>query len=157
MRIVTLTLILLSSQAWAQTYNLLWSFGGAPNDGAGPVSSLVADKVGNLYGTTQFGGNATSFACALNGGCGTVFELSPNGSGGWIENVIYNFCSNYQNNMCLDGSGPVAGLVSDSAGNLYGTTYAGGNCANESGCGTVFELFPPQAPTGAWTEEVLYD
>ena len=150
-------IVLTAGSVFAQTYNVLWNFGGAPNDGAGPVSNLVADKAGNLYGTTQFGGNATSFMCVADGGCGTIFELSPNGEGGWVESVLYSFCTNYQNNACLDGSFPKAGLAFDAAGNLYGTTTSGGVCNALSECGVVFELSAAQTVGNPWTETVLYE
>jgi uncharacterized repeat protein (TIGR03803 family) len=114
------------------TLTVLHAFDGG--DGAQPVSALVFDLAGNLYGTTAAGGSSQ----ACGGGCGTVFELSPNG-GGWTESVLYSFCSL---KGCADGEEPLAGpLVRDSLGNLYGTTYFGGNSAcGRSGCGTVFKL-----------------
>jgi uncharacterized repeat protein (TIGR03803 family) len=146
-RLCATVIALASSFALGQQYKVLWSFAGLPNDGADPVSGLVSDGAGNLYGTTQYGG--------ANDG-GTVFELSPNTDGSWEETVLYNFCSNYNNRLCLDGQYPVAGLIFDQAGNLYGTTNNGGStdCLHNSfGCGTVFELSPS---AGAWTETVLY-
>jgi uncharacterized repeat protein (TIGR03803 family) len=65
------------------------------------------------------------------------------------EKVLYNFCSA---NNCTDGNGPLSGLTFDKDGNLYGTTYGGGQGC-ESGCGTVFELIPSN---GKWTEKVLH-
>jgi uncharacterized repeat protein (TIGR03803 family) len=131
-------------------YKLLWTFVGSPNDGSDPVSGLAFDGSGNLYGTTQGGGSGVVPD-------GTVFELSLQSDGFWKETVLYNFCSV---TGCLDGAAPMAGLVVDSEGNLYGTTYAGGtnNCETSlGGCGTVFELSPPSAPGGNWTETVLYN
>jgi uncharacterized repeat protein (TIGR03803 family) len=142
--------------ASAQTYKVIWSFGGAASDGAYPMSNLIFDKAGNLYGTTQFGGSATALVCVSDGGCGTVFQLSPNRDGTWTETILHSFCTNFQNNECLDGSFPTSGLTLDAAGNLYGTTSLGGTCGTSSGCGTAFEIFPPQAPGGSWTEAVLY-
>jgi uncharacterized repeat protein (TIGR03803 family) len=106
-------------------------------DGANPYAGLIFDSVGNLYGTTGAGGR---------GGGGTVFELTPGAYGKWTEKVLYNFCSTAN---CADGEIPYAGLIFDSAGNLFGTTYGGGSC-----CGTVFELIPGDA--GKWTEKVLH-
>jgi uncharacterized repeat protein (TIGR03803 family) len=101
------------------------------------------DGAGNLYGTTVYGGAKDS---------GTVFELTPSGTG-WTEKVLYNFCA--QSN-CADGATPLAGLIMDGAGNLYGTTKGGGaNSQSVAGCGTVFELMPNASKT-AWTETVLY-
>ena len=97
---------------------LLYSFTGG-SDGGGPDSALVMDKAGNLYGTTSSGGNSE---CGGTG-CGVVFELSPQAGGDWTETTLYTFCS--QTN-CADGEEPGGGLVRDSAGNLYGTTYFGG-------------------------------
>jgi len=130
-------------------YKVLWSFGGAPNDGSGPVSSLVLDSSGNLYGTTYGGGSSSA---------GTVFELTPGLDGTWTESILYSFCPT--GNSCVDGAYPAAGLVFDSAGNLYGTTEGGGayyECSSGlAGCGTVFELSSPASPGGMWTETVLY-
>jgi uncharacterized repeat protein (TIGR03803 family) len=151
-------LVLGCGLALGQTYKVLWSFGGAPNDGANPVGNLVFDSAGNLYGTTQWGGNVTNSHC-FGAGCGTVFELSPNPDGTWTNTVLYSFCANYAAGSCLDGQEPVAGLSMDAEGNLYGTTYNGGAvyCPSASaGCGTVFELSPPASPGGAWTETVVH-
>jgi uncharacterized repeat protein (TIGR03803 family) len=104
-------------------------------DGANPSSVLLLDSDGNLYGTTQNGGSST----VCGGGCGTVFELSPQGES-WSETVLYSFCSLL---TCDDGEVPGHGpLVRDTAGNLYGTTEFGGtfrNC-NREACGVVFKL-----------------
>jgi len=121
------------------TENVLYAFTGQ-SDGGFPLANLVFDASGNLYGTTQAGGDY------LGCGCGTVFELSPNGSQGWIETVLYQFQSGF------DGAFPMAGVIFDQTGNLYGTTEAGGTM----GPGTVFELMPPQTQGGTWTENILY-
>ncbi len=112
----------------------LHSFGRG-SDGRNPLGGLVFDHAGNLYGTSEYGG--------IHGG-GTVFELSPNGSGGWTETVLHNFGNG------SDGYYPFAGLIVDSGGNLYGTTEGGGV---HSG-GTAFELSPRQG--GGYTETVLH-
>jgi uncharacterized repeat protein (TIGR03803 family) len=139
--------------SFSQQYKVLYSFAGAQTgDGANPISSLVSDELGNLYGTTQNGGSNT-----LNGG--TVFELSPAAHGTWTETVLYSFCSQVIINDCLDGQLPQAGLLLDSAGNLYGTAYYGGGkegCGTGSGCGVAFELSPPSSPGNPWTETVLH-
>jgi uncharacterized repeat protein (TIGR03803 family) len=134
-------------------YKVLWTFTGYPSDGASPRSNLVFDRAGNLYGTTYGGGSSTAALCP--GGCGVVFRLSPNQDGSWTNTILYNFCTQYINNLCQDGAYPQAGLVFDTQGNLYGTTVNGGaqSCPVGHGCGTVFELSPQG---GSWTETVLY-
>jgi uncharacterized repeat protein (TIGR03803 family) len=120
---------------------VLYAFQGG-NDGSSPSSGLILDSSGNLYGTTENGGGGTD--CSGNyAGCGTVFELSPNGSGGWTETILYSFQGG------SDGALPTSGLVFDQAGNLYGTTRFGGGTF-----GTVFELSPKGS--GGWTETILY-
>jgi hypothetical protein len=103
---------------------------------------LTFDKSGNLYGTTESGG--------LIRPSGTVFELSHN-AGGWTETVLYNFCSNFQGDVCVDGDSPFAGVTFDAAGNLCGTTYGGGT-TGENAAGTLYELAPGAS---GWTETVL--
>ncbi len=139
-----LTLALLSAlqfatcPAQAQTETVLYDFTGGP-DGGGPTGNLTSDGKGNFYGTTT-GGGATGY--------GSVFELSPNGSGGWNGNVVYSFCSAPS---CADGDDPyLTYVLFDSLGNLYGTTLYGG----AYGHGVVFELIPGAG--SSWTETVLY-
>jgi uncharacterized repeat protein (TIGR03803 family) len=129
---------------WTETE--LYSFTGG-SDGAGPEGGVIFDKAGNLYGvTTGGGGNGCS------GGCGTVFELTPGKNGLWTESVLYSFTGG------SDGGAPDSILIFDAAGNLYGTTDAGGDkscdLGDSPGCGTVFELTP--AKSGPWTEKVLH-
>lgn len=121
-------------------YQVLYNFGASgASDGQLPEGKLVFDKQGNLYGTTELGGvNAA----------GAVFELTPSGGGQWTETLLYSFCSQPD---CSDGARPMAGLIWDREGNLYGTTNTGGTV-----WGTVFELSPPTQQGGAWTETVLY-
>lgn len=107
---------------------VFYSFGAQPGDGSYPTAGLVVDRRGNLYGTTKEGGAY---------GDGTVFEITSAGA----EKILYSFGSQSD-----DGMAPVAGLVFDTAGDLYGTTFAGG----VYGYGTVFELTP------AGTENVLH-
>lgn len=155
--LILMAVIVLSyGLALGQTEKVLWSFEGPPNDGYGPVSGLVSDSSGNLYGTTNYGGSSVSRSC--DGGCGTVFELSPNPDGTWAESVLYSFCTENNGTTCLDGAFPLTGLAFDSTGNLYGTTFAGGaDCyLGGLGCGVVFELSPPAHPGNAWSETVLY-
>jgi len=106
---------------------VLYQFLGG-NDGASPVSTLVRDKQGNLYGTTTSGGSS---GCGGNG-CGTVFELTPDGQ----ETLLHAFTGG------TDGQSPYGGLAIDRHGNLFGTAFGGGNagCGEHGGCGTVFEI-----------------
>lgn len=112
-----------------------------------PLGTLAIDSAGTLYGTTLEGG--------LGGG--NVFELVPPAvpGGTWIESVLYSFLSG------SDGAQPIAGVIFDSTGALYGTTQFGGNFAcsfggGEDGCGTAFKLIPPSTQGGTWTEETLH-
>ena len=109
---------------------VLYSFNSG-TDGSYPQSDVVVDSTDHIYGTTPSGGN----------GRGTVFELSDSQSG-WKEKIIYDFEGGY------DGTTPSAGLVMDSAGNLYGTTSSGG--ANNQG--TVFEL---SYSAQGWTKTII--
>jgi uncharacterized repeat protein (TIGR03803 family) len=136
------TLTLLVTTSWAATEEVVHKFTG--KDGAAPRGGVIWDAAGNLYGTTEDGGNAS---CQY--GCGTVFELTPKAGGGWTEKVLYRFTHSQK-----DGHYPEAGLVFDSSGNLYGTTGNGGGGTCQSGCGTVFELTPDAG--GGWTEKVLH-
>jgi len=135
----------------AQQYRVLHNFGG-PGDGTYPFTSLVPDHSGNLYGTTSSGGANNA---------GIAFQLSHNSSGIWKETVLYSFCSL---SHCADGAQPFSAPILDADGNIYGTTRLGGSggqqlCADLplSGCGVAYELSPPHAPGGAWTESVLYN
>jgi len=111
---------------WAE--KILHNFNG--KDGAFPFAGLIFDAFGNLYGTTIAGGDITS-ECKF--GCGTVFELTATAGGNWDEKVLHKFNPNGKG-----GAFPEAGLIFDTAGNLYGTTYGGG----AYGYGTVFEITP---------------
>ena len=129
-------LLIAARPAQAAPENVLYNFCTQLNcsDGAYPESSLTFDAAGNLYGTTSAGGL----------GYGTVFELTPNGNGGWNETVLYSFTGG------ADGATPAhSAVIFDSVGNLYGTAYSGG----ANGYGVVFELSPAGA---SWTETVLY-
>ena len=134
------TIILCTDQASAVTENVLHSFD-AVRQGSAPTGGLVADAAGNLYGTTSAGGVY---------GFGTIFELIPTTHGGWTESALYSFKGG------SDGSGPLGTMVFDGAGNLYGTTFSGGQpgCYQGNGCGLVFKLAPTSS--GRWTEKVLY-
>lgn len=123
------TNIIVSCAAGTESVLHSFSFGSGATDGADPQASLIIDSAGNLYGTTEGGGTYVE---------GTVFKIDAAGT----ESVLYSFGTNVN-----DGTAPVAGLIMDSAGNLYGTTFSGG--AN-SYYGTVFKI----SATG--TETILH-
>ena len=122
-----------SGSAWTET--VLYDFSGG-GDGANPGGDLVRDSDGNLYGTTSSGGAVGSCSC------GVVFKLSRSSSG-WIETVLYAFTGG------ADGQHPSGGVILDSAGNLYGTTWFSNN---GTAGGTVFELSPSN---GSYVEHTL--
>ncbi|HXZ40354.1 MAG TPA: choice-of-anchor tandem repeat GloVer-containing protein [Terriglobales bacterium] len=134
--LVTFTLIN-GSLAQAQTILNLNNF--IFSNGAYPRAPLIFDASGNLYGTTTDGGDS---GCG-GVGCGVVFQLTNSG-GTWSENVLWVFGGGR-----TDGCGPFAGLIMDSAGNLFGTTHGCG----AHGRGTVFEL---TYSGGVWGETVLH-
>ena len=138
--VLSALLLIPASPAQAQTETVLYNFAGSP-DGAAPNCRLTPDGAGNLYGTTQDGGLGYGDG---NPGYGTVFELSPNGKGGWNEKLLYSFTGG------ADGANPSSSyVVFDGTGDLYGTTYGGG----ANGFGVVFELSPQGAN---WKEAVLH-
>jgi uncharacterized repeat protein (TIGR03803 family) len=100
-------------------------------DGGYPLSSLVLDAEGNLYGTASSGGNLN---CYFGAGCGVVFKIDPNG----VETVLYAF------DAIAQGQFPSSSLLRDGAGNLYGTTPTGGDtsCNALFGCGVIFKIAP---------------
>jgi uncharacterized repeat protein (TIGR03803 family) len=106
-----------SGHTW--TESVIYSFTGG-NDGANPPAGVTLDSHGNLYGTSSFGGA---------NGVGAIYKLTHSNSG-WKETILYNFQG------LTDGQNPVGGVVLDSSGNLYGTTFDGG----VNGGGTVYEL-----------------
>jgi uncharacterized repeat protein (TIGR03803 family) len=134
-------------------HRVLYAFQGG-NDGALPLSNLVIDKSGALYGTTSFGGGSTTCGGVPSapGGCGTVFKLTPSGSN-YTETVLHSFQGG------SDGALPADTLIADASSALYGTTQYGGGttaCTSPSGttgCGTVFKLTP--LGTG-YSESILY-
>jgi uncharacterized repeat protein (TIGR03803 family) len=136
---------------WSQS--VLYTFCSATDcaDGSNPAGTLVFDRAGNLYGTTEAGGNASSCIYRDEQGCGVVFKLAPNGNGTWTESVLYNFCSI---TGCPDGLDGIGSLVFDKAGNLYGTSGGGLSKLCVDGCGVVFKLSPNA--DGSWAESVLY-
>lgn len=185
-----------SHNVWKK--RILHVFSGGP-DGGNPVTSLILDSQGNLYGTAHCGGE--TYSCFGEGaGDGVFFVLHYNGRGGWSEGVLHDFgqqhgdgafpsgdltpkgartifgttngsvyemtrsgSSSYWQETTLfvfptsfsEGYIAKGGIVYDAGGNLYGTTYEGGNPdCTANGCGTIFEL--TRAPSGTWTETVLH-
>jgi uncharacterized repeat protein (TIGR03803 family) len=113
-------------------FRTLYSFRDQP-DGSFPYGALLRASSGKFYGTTYYGGQND---------VGAVYELSPRSVGEWAERIIYSFQTG------SDGNSPISNLVSDGAGNLYGTTSEGG-----LGSGTIFKLAPNG---GRWTESVVH-
>ena len=123
-----------TKNGWVQ--KVIHAFTGGKDGAVGSLGALLLDAAGNLYGTTELGGPA---------GAGSVYRLSPSGHGSWKTTVLYDFQG------MPDAAYPYGGLISDAAGNLYGTTYFGG----ASGVGTVFQL--TAGPNGTWQENILYN
>lgn len=204
----------LTVSSLSQTETVIHRFQGGPADGFFPNAQLIADKAGNLYGTTSQGGanqmgaifrlqrlpngtwkemllhsfSGTSLGIAINEenlaidtkgdiygttvfygayGGGSVFKLSRTSTGSWNYTVLHDFSFDGVTN--LDGEYPLASLIVDKNGNLYGTTLLGGTglCVQGNaditppkgqiytGCGTVFELSPQS--DGTWKETILYN
>lgn len=118
---------------WKQ--KVIHAFTGGKDGSVGSLGLLLLDATGNIYGVSELGGPQ---------GAGAVYELSPTPRGPWKVTVLYDFRG------LPDGANPYGGLISDAAGNLYGTTYFGG----QTGMGTVFQLTP--GPNGKWQENILY-
>ncbi len=124
----------LSGSQWVAT--ILYTFRDG-EDGAYPFGDLIADAQGNLYGTTSTDGS---------GGGGTVFEMSPDGHGGWIATTLAELPGYYDH----PGGGPQDALTMDSAGNLYGTALLNGAFH----MGNVFKL---TNTGGSWIYTSLHD
>jgi uncharacterized repeat protein (TIGR03803 family) len=166
-----------SGSTW--NYSVVYSFGAVP-DAQNPVNGLVMDGSGNIYGTAYNGGggdNGAVFELSPNGSGGwteqvaqpinslfgglavnsngdlfgttatTVFELEPNGSGGFLESTLFTFVAA---DSATQGSNPNGTVALDSAGNIYGTTTLGG----KYNLGTVYKL--TLGKTGKYTEKILY-
>ena len=142
------------------TERILWSFTGP--EGRVPLTGVIFDKEGNLYGTASWGGSSFT-GCAHVGarpvGCGTVFEGIPpaDPDGPWGGRLIWSFTGT------PDGGNPYGLFLDDATGVIYGTTSLGGlysvNCSNNPFshyCGTVFALTPPASADAAWTFTVIY-
>jgi len=122
-----------SGGSWTET--VLYEGFGNGLTGEEPLSGVVMDSAGNLYGTTSVGGA---------GGDGVVYELSPT-QYGYVQTVLHSFTNGD------DGGLSYGGLVMDQAGNLYGGTVSGGS----AGCGVIYELSP--SSNGGWTFNVVYN
>jgi hypothetical protein len=116
----------------------LYVFGGQA-DGSNPNAGLIADRQGNLFGTTFNGG---AHACNGGAGCGVVFEVAPQSDGSWKEITLYTFLAHD------DGTDPSSPLAMDKAGTLYGHARVAGKG------GTVYRLAPSG---GVWTFDILYE
>ena len=126
----------LSKSGGSWTKKIIYNFEDY-SSGADPLSGVITDAAGNVYGT------ATACGDPQCDHFGTVFELTYHQGICWNETTLHVFSGN-------DGKYPIAGLVADSAGNMYGATPDGG----PNGGGTVFEL----SPSGSgWTFQVLYN
>ncbi len=126
---------MLAASAWASSETVLYNFNSVSGgtDGYYAYAGVIADKSGNLYGTTHGGGK----------GYGVVYQLTLSG-GVWSETVLHPFAAG-----ASDGAYPDGGLVFDKAGNLYGMTTQGGT----SNLGTVYEL---KKSGGQWNFSVIY-
>lgn len=147
---LVLAMFALAGVASATTETVILPFN--KTDGMVPLSGLIADHEGNLYGVTSIGGDGDCADFGGGQGCGLVYELSPPATedGAWTETVLYNFQGG------ADGDELTGGLIFDKNGNLYGTASLGGGGDCTYGCGLVFELAPPTVSGGTWTKTTLY-
>jgi uncharacterized repeat protein (TIGR03803 family) len=132
-------LFVFSVASFASTSQVVYSLAG-DEDGEYPDTDLIIDSAGNIYGTSVLGGDF---------GTGTVFQLTPSGSG-YVHTVLYSFTGG------ADGGQPYKGVTLDAQGNLYGTAVVGGTggiCAGE-GCGVVYKLTKNGS---TWTQSVIYN
>jgi uncharacterized repeat protein (TIGR03803 family) len=144
------TVYALTPSGSGYTERVIYAFAGG-SDGAYPVGGLLLDQSGALYGTTEAGGQASQCTGPSESGCGTVFKLTPSGSG-YTEGVLYAFAGGD------DGADPQSALIADSSGDLYGTTESGGGSSactvpGSSGCGTIFKLAPSAS---GYSESIVY-
>lgn len=139
-----ITLICAPAVLAASKYKILYSFKGG-RDGNFPTGALLFDSAGNLYGTTVNGGTTESCLYGEGTGCGIAFKLAPQQNGKWRETVVHRFQGG------SDGANPNGSLVSDDAGDLYGTTVQGG-MGTSNGCGTIFQL---THGSSGWTETLI--
>jgi uncharacterized repeat protein (TIGR03803 family) len=131
-RICVVQAVVLFGVAQCQTFSVLHAFAAkGSSDGKSPEAGLVRDSAGNFYGTTSQGGNFKCFGAA---GCGVVYKLNSAG----VETILHRFTG-------PDGATPLAPVILDRNGNIYGTTTYGGNlgnCLSGLACGTVYKLSP---------------
>ncbi len=118
------TVYKLTHDSGSWTESVIYSFKGG-SDGDSPISTLVTDAQGNLYGTTSDGGAAKC-------GCGTIFRLAPGSGGAWNESVVYRFPGTPKPGFAYNG------MASDGKGNFYGATVHGGS-GND---GAVYQFVP---------------
>ena len=120
---------------WKKT--ILCTFSGA--NGNEPAAGLILDAAGNLYGTTFSGGAHNQ---------GVLYRLAPPpiGQTAWTQTVLHAFAASR-----ADGAAPWSTVIFDAAGNLYGTTSAGG----AYGIGTAYKVAPPAPGKTSWTETTL--
>jgi len=134
---ITLTSVNITRAAGNETVLHTFSL----SKGAGiPFSGLAMDAAGNLYGTTELGGEGS-----CSDGCGVVFKLTKDSNGGFTYSDIHRF-----RGSLTDGGNPLGSPVLDSAGNIYGAAPSGG----EVGCGVVYKLSP--AAGGTYQESILH-
>jgi uncharacterized repeat protein (TIGR03803 family) len=153
--ILTAISLMAGPRAAAQTETVLFSFGAPPAPSSGgtyPSGNLVFDSKGDIYGTTAYGGHSDNCEGDGQTSCGVAYQLTPKAGGSWTEKVLHTFSGNG-----TDGTFPGAGMIFDAAGNLYGTTSAGGLYGEGIWYfgGTAFKLSP--AAGGKWTETILYN
>ena len=127
-----------SGGAWKEI--ILHRFQNDGKDGIAPYGSLIADGAGNLYGTTRNGGGL------VHKSFGAVYQLTPQSDGSWTEKILYSF-----GNQGLNGEEPFGGVIFDTAGNLYGTTWKGGSA---NFLGTIYKLAPQTG--GGWVQSLVH-
>ena len=145
--------------AWTET--ILYSFPTRSKDicqwGAWYSTNLAISTVQLVFGGTK----GTTCDGYYGGQCGVVFEISPpkQKGGAWTQKVLHDFPGTASGKQDGDGAEPNGGLVLDSEGTIYGTSYYGGigtGSCGSVGCGTVFSLTPPTKQSGVWTEKIIH-
>ncbi|HXM20668.1 MAG TPA: choice-of-anchor tandem repeat GloVer-containing protein [Terriglobales bacterium] len=131
------------ANGWSETFLHIFCSRKECRDGDNALAPPTLDAMGNLYGTTEFGGGNNAPECSI--GCGVIYQVQAVGGGKWKYRVLHRFAA-FPN----DGLMPQAGVTVDGKGNVYGTTLYSGTSS-----GTVFELSPQQ--NGSWKETILYN